>query len=209
MALTRKWLAAMGIEAEKIDEIVNANAESLEAIKADRDKYKADAEKLPGVQKELDELKEAAEKNDGKVWQTKYEAMKEEKEQVEKEFNSFKDSTKAKETKAAKETAYRAMLKELGVSEKRLDAVLRVTDLDKVELDDKGAIKDIDGIRKSAKEEWSDFIVTEGEKGANTATPPEGSGGNDRMTGRAAKIAAQYHSSLYGETPKQTQKGDN
>ena len=209
MALSRRFLTALGIEADKVDEIITAHTESIDALKEQRDQFKADAEKLPAIQKELDDLKEAAEKNDGKVWQTKYDAMKEEKDRVEKEFNDFKESAKAKETKAAKETAYRAMLKDLGVSEKRLDAVLRVTDLDKIELDDKGALKDIEGIKKTAKEEWADFIVTEGEKGVNTPTPPEGSGGNNRMTGRAAKIAAQYHSSLYGETPQQAQKGDN
>ena len=59
MALTRKFLSALGIEADKVDEIINAHAETVNALKEERDNYKADAEKLPAVQKELDELKKS------------------------------------------------------------------------------------------------------------------------------------------------------
>ena len=54
-------------------------------------------------------------------------------------------------------------------------------DLDSIELDENGAIKDVDGLKKSAKDEWSDFIVSEGQKGAQTPTPPSNIGGN-KMT---------------------------
>ena len=50
MALTRKFLKALGIEDEKVDEIISAHTETVDALKAERDGYKADAEKLPGVQ---------------------------------------------------------------------------------------------------------------------------------------------------------------
>ena len=51
----------MGIEADKIDEIISAHTDTVNALKEQRDTYKADAEKLPAVQKELDDLKAAAE----------------------------------------------------------------------------------------------------------------------------------------------------
>ena len=57
MALTRKFLSALGIEADKVDEIISAHTETVEALKNERDTFKADAEKLTGVQKELDDLK--------------------------------------------------------------------------------------------------------------------------------------------------------
>jgi hypothetical protein len=59
MSLTRKMLRAMGIEDEKIDEIITAHTETVDALKEQRDQYKADAEKLPNVQKELQGLKES------------------------------------------------------------------------------------------------------------------------------------------------------
>jgi hypothetical protein len=58
MALTRKFLKAMGIDEEKIDEIITAHSDTVNGLKDERDKYKDAAEKLPSVQKELDELKD-------------------------------------------------------------------------------------------------------------------------------------------------------
>lgn len=162
----------MGIDEEKIDQIIEAHSETVDALKEERDKYKVDAEKVPGIQKELDTLKEAAEKNEGKnPYKVKYDALKE-------EFEAFKADTEKKATKAAKEDAYKALLKEAGVSEKRIAAVLKVSDVDSVELDKDGKIKDADALKKSIKEEWSDFILTEGTKGANTTNPPANNGGN-------------------------------
>lgn len=172
MALSRKMLKAMGIEDEKIDQIIEAHSETVDALKEERDKYKVEAEKVPGIKKELDELKEAAEKNEGKnPYKVKYEALKE-------EFETFKADTEKAASKAAKEDAYKALLKEAGVSEKRIAAVLKVSDIDSVELDKDGKIKDADALKKSIKEEWSDFISTEGTKGADTTNPPANNGGS-------------------------------
>ena len=46
MAFTRKFLSALGIEADKVDQIIDAHTEVTDALKSERDKYKADAEKL-------------------------------------------------------------------------------------------------------------------------------------------------------------------
>ena len=43
MALTRKMLKAMGIEDEKIDQIIEAHTETVDALKVERDQYKEDA----------------------------------------------------------------------------------------------------------------------------------------------------------------------
>lgn len=174
MSLTRKALVAMGIEAEKIDQIIEMHTEVVDAIKAERDtakedakKFKADSDKLANVEKELTELKEKGEKPD--AYKVKYEAIKE-------EFDAYKGEISAKETKAAKSKAYRDMLKEIGISEKRLDSVMRVADLDSIELED-GAIKGVEELKESAKNEWADFIVSEGTVGAKTPTPPANNGG--------------------------------
>ena len=59
MAVTRKLLKALGIEDEKADQILEAHTETVNEIREERDRYKADAEQLPGVQQELAELKES------------------------------------------------------------------------------------------------------------------------------------------------------
>ena len=175
MALTRKFLSALGIEADKVDEIITAHTETVNALKEQRDSYKEDAEKLADVQKELKdankELEDLKKEQSGDdKWKVKYDALKE-------DFDSYKNEQTEKETKAQKESALTAMLKEIGVAEKRIPAVLKVTDLAGIELDD-GNIKEADNLKESLKTEWADFIVKEDKQGAKTPTPPSGTGGN-------------------------------
>ena len=196
MALTRKFLAALGIEQEKIDEIIDAHTETVNALKEERDGYKKDAEALPGVQKELDELKEAAEKNPDGVYKQQYDDLK-------SEYDKYKADVEAKETKAKKVDAYRKLLKDAKISEKRIESILKVTDIDAVELDKDGNVKDAEDAKKKVAEEWADFVVTEEDKGAGTSTPPSGNGGNGgRTPSRAAELAAKYSKELYGEGEK-------
>ena len=54
MSLTRRALKAMGIEDEKIDEIITMHTDTVDGLKADVAKYRADAEALPEVQKQLE-----------------------------------------------------------------------------------------------------------------------------------------------------------
>lgn len=174
MALTRKALVAMGIDAEKIEQIIEMHTEVVDAIKNERDaakdeakKYKADSDELVQVKQELDDLK--AKETQPDKYKDEYDALKQ-------EYDNYKGEVAAKEAKEAKSKAYRDMLKEIGISEKRLDSVMRVADLDSIELED-GAIKDVEEIKENAKSEWADFIVSEGTVGAKTPTPPSNTGG--------------------------------
>ena len=160
MALTRKLLKGMGLTDEQVDTIIEAHTETTDGLKKDIEKYKGDAEKLPTVQKELDDLKAAG---DG-GYKEKYEKEK-------KAFEDFKTAQTEKETRQAKETAYRELLKAAGVSEKRIPAILKVTDLNGIEMDgDK--IKDADKHTQTVKTEWAEFVESSNITGANTNTPP-------------------------------------
>lgn len=176
MALGRKYMQGMGLTEEQINAIIEANEETISGLKAEIEKFKTAGEesekKLAKAQKELGELKDAAEKNDGKnPYKVKYDALKE-------EFEAFKADTEKAASKAAKENAYKALLKETGILEKHIDKVLKVSDLDSIELDKDGKIKDVDALKKSIKEEWDDFIPQDkGIQGANTSTPPANTGG--------------------------------
>ena len=72
MALTRKMLKAMGIEDEKIDEIVDAHAETVDALKKERNKYKEDADKLADIQKKYDDLKKVVDSQEDDPYKEKY-----------------------------------------------------------------------------------------------------------------------------------------
>lgn len=160
MALTRKLLKGMGLTDEQVDTIIEAHTDTVDGLKEDINKYKGDAEKLPTVQKELDTLKAAG---DG--------GYKEKYEKEHQAFEDYKTAQTAKETRQAKEKAYAEFLKSVGVSEKRIPSIIKVTDLNAVELEgDK--VKDAEKLTESVKTEWADFIETSNTNGANTNTPP-------------------------------------
>ena len=167
MALTRKFLSALGIEEAKIDEIISAHVDTVNVLKEQRDGYKADADKLTKVQKELDDLKASQTGND--PYKEKYEKKV-------REFDEYKKGVEEKELKRSKSTAYKQVLKELNAS--HVDSILKASqsELEKIELDEDGKIKDVDKLKESIKKEWADFIVAEGQQGANTATPPANEG---------------------------------
>ena len=167
MGFSRKMLKAMNIEEEKIEQIIEAHSETVDALKADRDTYKEDATKLAAVQKELDALK--AKGDDG--YKAKYEAEK-------AAHDALKADIAAKETKKAKTDAYRELLKGANIDEKRIATILRAEapTIDKIELDADGKIKNAEQYTESIKSDWADFIVTQSAKGTNTATPPANGG---------------------------------
>ena len=171
MSLTRKMLKAMGIEEEKIDQIIEAHSETVDSLKADRDSYKEDAEKLKDVQKELDDLK--AKGDDG--WKEKHDRLKE-------EFDQYKNDVQEKETKAAKEAAYRAVLKDANLSEKGIEKAIKYAEWDKIELDADGKLKGANDHIKAVREEWAEYVTTTTTTGAKTSTPPANNGGKTGKT---------------------------
>ena len=171
MAFTRKFLSAMGIEAEKVDEIINAHIEVVDGLKEERDNFKKDAEKLADVEKELTKAKEKLAKNgEGET------VSKEDYDNLKKEYDDYKADITAKNTRTEKENAFRELLKSVGVSEKRFNAIIKVSDIDSLELDKDGKIKDAEKHTENVKSEWADFIETTTTKGANTANPPANNG---------------------------------
>lgn len=191
MALTkaqvREILSEAGISSENmkdaVDKIISGHLASIDVLREEADSYKADAEKLPDVQRQLDELKAHG---DGGLsdLQTRYAALEKENKKLQKEFDTYKSDVTAKETRAAKEAAYRAILKEMKVD--RADTVVRAAHadgvIDALELDENGAVKDADKLKDAVKANWSDFISYETVTGADIAHPPAGSIGTTRMT---------------------------
>ncbi len=190
MALTRKMLAAMEIPAEKIEEIINAHTETVNALKEERDLLKADADKAATVEKDLEKANAELEKFRSGDWENKYNKVK-------GEFDSFKTDVETKATRTAKETAYKKLLLDAGISDKRVETVLKVTNLDDVKIDKDGKIEDSDKLTESVKTEWADFIVTKREEGAGTPNPPA-NGGESKPKSRAAEMVAKYNSEHYG-----------
>lgn len=149
MALTRKMLEAMSIDAEKIESIIEAHSETVNAIKAERDNYKKIAESVDTTED----------------WKSKFE-----KEHA--DFETYKNNQQKRETRTAKEAAMREVYKEAGIAERYIPALLRIADYDKIELDKEGKAKDHAQLVEAAKTENADFIPVTTVKSAETATPP-------------------------------------
>lgn len=77
MALTRKMLRAMGIEDEKADEIIEAHAETVDALKQKAADAGRGGEEAEGLRKQVEQLKadlaKAQEKGDHDGMRAKYE----------------------------------------------------------------------------------------------------------------------------------------
>lgn len=190
MALTRRFLSALGIEADKIDEIIVAHTETVDGLKSDRDKYKADAEKLADVQKELDGLKAKGE--DG--YKDKYE-------KEHKAFEDYKSDITAKESKAAKEAAVKAYFEGKNISGKNLEIAMRgsTAEIAGIELSD-GKIKDTAALDALVSGTFAGLVQTTQTHGANTNTPPaNGAGGTITKTRAeimAIKDTAERHKAI-------------
>lgn len=189
MALTRKLLEGMGIEEKQIETIIEAHAETVNGLKAEREKLREQAEKVPDLQKQLEEAKAAATDHDG--WKQKYSEAK-------KAYDDFKASVDAEKAEAAKAKAYRAMLEKADIDPKRIDAIMRVTDLSKVEMDGDG-LKESDKLAEAAKAEWADFVIKTKTQHAEPENPPKGTGGADGADPAVAKRLQERHERLYGK----------
>lgn len=169
MALTRKYLSTLGIEADKIDQIIEAHTETVDALKKERDGYKADAEKLPDVQKELDGLKAGGD-------------FKKKFEDEHTAFENFKKEVTAKETRAAKEAAARAYFTGKGITGANLEIAVRgaAAEIDAAELDGE-KFKDTKALDELVDGTFKGLVVTTGTAGANTPHPNTNAGGG-KMT---------------------------
>ena len=175
MALTRKMLSAMGIDEDKADEIIKAHTETVDALKEQADGNKTDAAELEKLKEQVKSLKADLAEADKSDWEKKYNDLK-------TEYDGYKTEVENKATHSAKEAAYKQLLLDAGISEKRIATILKVSDIDGVELDKEGNIKSADKLTDSIKEEWADFIVTEHKEGAETSKPPASEGKGGTMT---------------------------
>ena len=193
MALTRKLLEGMGIEDKQIQAIIDAHDETINGLKAKRDEYKELADKVPDLQKQLEEAEAAS--GSGDEWQQKYE-------DEHQAFEDFKVQVATEKAEADKAQAYRGMLMAAGIDPKRIDAIMRVTDLSQVEMED-GKLKDTEKLQESAKQEWADFVVKSNTQGSNPATPPTKPSPNvEGGDPEVARRMQERYERRYGKAPE-------
>lgn len=166
MALTRSMLNGMGLTADQISAIIEAHTETVEGLKASVKEAEKKAEGYDALvaekgklEKKYEALKEASGSDD---WKAKYEKEK-------ADFKAYKDEQANKKAMDDKKAVYTKLLKDAGISEKRIDSILRVTDFTNMELGEDGKLKDVN--EQTIKDDWGDFITSEETKGVKTKTP--------------------------------------
>ena len=194
LALTRKFLEGMGIEEKQVESIIEAHSDTVNGLKADRDKYKEQAAKVPDLQKQLEDAQAASNGDD--EWEQKYH-------DEQQAFEDFKAQIQTERADAEKAQAYRGMLMAAGIDPKRIDAIMKVTDLSEVEMED-GKLKDQGKLEESAKEEWADFVLKQFTKGSNPATPPEPKGKvPEGADPEIARRMQERHERMFGTQTKE------
>lgn len=126
--------------------------------------------RLEAAERERDEYKAKAPKEGQET------VAKEDYDKIVKEYGDYKAAQTEKETKLAKTQAYKALLIDAGISDKRADTIIKVTDFGAIELDENGKIKDADTHKQTVQTEYAEFVETTTRRGAHVATPPTNTG---------------------------------
>lgn len=170
------------IPADSIPGLVQAISKAVGEGFVTLDRYNAKKSLADELQTKLDDLGDQTEK---------YNKLK-------TEYDAYRNETEAKALREEKKTAYSAMLKELGIPEKRVPVILKTVNFDELDFKDGKFVK-ADEIKASAKTEWEDFIVVSKEEGVDSAKPPENNGGKEKPKSRAAELAQKYQEQMYGK----------
>ena len=199
MALTkaqvREILSAAGVTSENmseaVDKIIDGHVTSVNALREDIAKYKADAEKLTTVQKELDDMK--ANTNDS--WKEKHDKLKD-------EFDKYKGDIEAKETKAKVNNAVRSYLESKSITGDNLDLAMMACEsiIASAELDgDK--LKDTTALDTLVGSKFKRLVTHTETKGANTANPPANNGNSGVTKEDFQKMSYKDRLQIYNENP--------
>lgn len=160
------------IPSDAIGKLAKAISTAVGNEFVDKSRYKAKLEEIDELTGKLQTAEDSVTTAD--KWKTKYTALKE-------DFTKYKADQSAKETYAAKEKAYRAILKAANINEKRYGTVLRSAKadgiIDGIELDENGGAKDAGKLTEAAKTDWADFVLTTETTGAVISRPPTNTGG--------------------------------
>ena len=190
MAFTRKYLASLGLENDKIDAIIEAHTEVTDALKADITKYKTEADKIPDLEKQVEEAKQ--DKANADKFKADFEAEK-------AAHDKLKSDNAAQAETAKKTAALKKLLKDSGYHEKGLDKIVKYTDLNSLELDENGNFKNAEKITADIESEWGEY-KGKTEKFEHVPDNPPNNGGGSNQPSRAAQIAARVHENLYGKS---------
>ena len=162
--ITRKFLEALGVPDTAKDAIIDAYRDAIDPV----------IEENKALKKQIEGI------DFSKDW-------KAEAEQASSALEALKKDVANQDAKRAKEAAYRSILTEAGIADKRIDVVMRASGavIDGLELDKDGKPVKHDDLVSAAKTDWADLIPTQVTVGASVPHPPAPAGKAPSMTKEA------------------------
>jgi len=192
MSFSRSFLKSVGLTDEQISAVIEEHIAVTTLLKAQRDqfegdanKYKADAEKLAQVQKELDELKAR------KDYKADYD-------KAVQDLADYKNQVAAEAEAAKVRAAYKQLLTDEKISDKRHDAILKVTDFSGMKLDKDGKLENAEKLKEAIGKDWAEFRVSTRDRGEDVAHPPRNDNGGGVNT-EMQMYAKRFHDERYGK----------
>ena len=166
MSLTRKMLKALGLEEDKIEQVIDAHTETVDALKGQLAALQEDAQSLAVVTSERDALK-------AKI--TDLETKAPDAAKVQADYDAFKAQVAAEKETAQKAALFQRALNAAGVTrESAQKALLKVVDLTSVKLTDEGKLDGTDALIAPLKTDYADFFATTQQGGVPPVNPPTG-----------------------------------
>ena len=184
MSFKRSDLAALGIEPEKIQTLIDWHSDTVKALQAKIAEHEDNADKLSKVQEELNKVKkdlatanatiEAANKDD---YKTKYESAVADLEKVKSDYA-------AKESAAQKELIIKNAAKERKYDDDAISILLdsKADYSSRIELDKDGKATNLDDIFKAIAADKPMLVPHIDDKPPTIANPPANTGGKKAVT---------------------------
>ncbi len=163
MALTRKFLKAMGIDEEKIEQIIDAHSETVTALKGEIETARQDGDGLQTITKERDGLKKQLET---------LQAASGDAAKVQAAFDAYKAGVEAEKTGEIKTKAVLKALEDKGIR-KAAQAIIKGLDLSALEIDGE-QVKGLDAFIAPIIQENDWAIETTTTQGVPPVNPPSG-----------------------------------
>lgn len=171
-ARLKEILSEAGCDSEHIgdavEKILSGHVATVDALKEQIAGLEEQVKTYEGEHEELETLR----KNGGDL------------SALQKEYDDFKAEVESEKAKAKKESAFRDLLKEAGISEKRFSSIIKCSgdDINGIEFDEEGKVKGSSDLVEKVKADWSDFIESSHTEGVKTPTPPSNNGSKTTMT---------------------------
>ena len=182
MSLTRKALKAMGLTDEQIDSVIEMHTDTVSGLKDKLEVAENNGKDVEKLTAEVEKYKNELEKANKSI--TESEKLKEQYENTKSEYEKYKGEIAAKEMKTAKEKAVREYYKSKGINDDNMSIAMRGSrsEIDAMELDEKGKIKDTKVFDELIKGDYAKLISHTEVKGVQTQVLPPNATNKKVMT---------------------------